>query len=167
MDPVTLREIDDHNRDAVSALRVAPEQEQFVASVADSFADAETYPQAKPWFRAIYAGDEPVGFVMLSWDVTPAPGILGPWFLWRLIIDEGHQRRGYGRAALEQVIAIVRAEGATEFLTSYNPGDGSPWPFYQRFGFVPTGELDGDEIVLRLDLPSSPSVRDTRETRPA
>ena len=150
--PVTLREITDDNRDEVVALHVAPEQERFVASVAKSFADAAAYPHANPWFRAIYAGDEPVGFVMLSWDVTPSPGILGPWFLWRLLIDSRNQRRGYGRAALNQVIAIVRAEGATDLLTSYNPGNGSPLPFYERFGFVPTGEMDGDEIVLALDL---------------
>jgi diamine N-acetyltransferase len=152
IEPVSLREINDENRDAVSALHVAPEQERFVASVAKSFVDAATTPEAKPWYRAIYAGDEPVGFVMLSWDVTPSPGIFGRWFLWRLMIDTRHQRRGFGRAALERVIALVRAEGAAELLTSYNPGDGSPWPFYERFGFVPTGELDGNEIVLRLDL---------------
>ncbi len=89
---------------------------------------------------------------MLSWDVTPSPGILGPWFLWRLLIDERHQGRGYGGAALRQIVDIVRAAGATELLTSYVPGDGGPWPFYERFGFVPTGELDGVEIVLRLDF---------------
>jgi diamine N-acetyltransferase len=68
------------------------------------------------------------------------------------MIDRRHQRHGYGRAALEHIIAIVRNEGATDLLTSYNPADGSPWPFYERFGFVPTGELEDDEIVLRLDL---------------
>jgi diamine N-acetyltransferase len=152
MQPVTLREITDENRDAVSALRVAPDQERFVAGVVTSLADAAATPEAKPWYRAIYAGDEPVGFVMLSWEVAPSPGILGPWFLWRLLIDSRQQRRGFGGAALKQVIDIVRADGATDLLTSYNPGDGSPLPFYERFGFVPTGELDGTEVVLRLDL---------------
>ena len=51
-----------------------------------------------------------------------------------------------------QVIALVRSHGATELLTSYVPGEGSPLPFYQKLGFVPTGEMDEDEIVLRLDL---------------
>jgi diamine N-acetyltransferase len=151
-DPVTLREITDENRDAVRALRVGPAQERFIASVADSLEEAATTPQAKPWYRAIYAGAEPVGFVMLSWDVTPSPGILGPWFLWRLLIDERHQRRGYGREALLQIVDLVRAEGATELLTSYGQGEGEPWPFYERFGFEPTGEIDAGEIVLRLDL---------------
>jgi diamine N-acetyltransferase len=149
---VTLREITDENRAAVCALQVGAAQEQFVASVVDSLTEAAATPQARPWYRAIYAGDVPVGFVMLSWDVTPSPGILGPWFLWRLLIDEHHQRQGHGRAALRQVVELVRAQGASELLTSYQPGFGEPWPFYERFGFAPTGEIEGDEVVLRLDL---------------
>lgn len=48
---------------------------------------------------------------------------------------------------------IVRSEGATELLTSYTTGEGEPWPFYERFGFVPTGELDAEgEVILRLHL---------------
>jgi diamine N-acetyltransferase len=150
---VTLREITDENRAAVAALRVAPGQEQFVASVEKSFADAAETPEGNPWYRAIYAGDEPVGFVMLSWNVTPQPGIRGPWFLWRLLIDERYQGRGYGRAALRLIVEVIRAEGATELLSSYHPGDGEPWPFYEKFGFVPTGEIDEDgENVIRLAL---------------
>ncbi len=76
--PVTLRQITDENRAAVSAFHVAPDQEQFVAGVEQSLAEAATTPRGNPWYRAIYAGDEPVGFVMLSWDVTPSPGMRGP-----------------------------------------------------------------------------------------
>lgn len=149
---VHLREITDENRDAVRALRVRPDQERFVASVADSLDEAAATPEGAPWYRAVYDGDEPVGFVMLSWDVTPAPGILGPYYLWRLLVDARRQGRGVGRAVLERVVDLVRADGATELLTSYRPGDGEPWPFYRSFGFEPTGELDGGEVVLRLRL---------------
>jgi diamine N-acetyltransferase len=149
---ISLRQITDDNLDAVSRLHVAPGQERFVAGVSESIGEAAATPEGSPWYRAIYAYDEPVGFVMLSWDVMPAPRILGPWFLWRLLIDERHQRRGYGRAALAQIVEIIRVAGARELLTSYQPGDGGPWPFYQKFGFIPTGEIDGTEVVLRLDL---------------
>jgi diamine N-acetyltransferase len=156
-DLLTLREITDDNRADVLALRVAPEQARFVGTVAGALEDAERYPEAKAWYRAIYEGEMPVGFVMLSWDVTPVPGtIIGPWFLWKLLIDERHQRRGYGRAALAEVVEIVRDAGATELLTSYVTGAGEPWPFYERFGFVPTGERDAvGEIILSLDLSRS------------
>ena len=68
--------------------------------------DAAKIPEGRPWYRAIYAGDELVGFVMLSWNVPPEPPrIIGPWFLWKLLIDE-------------LVVEIVDANGAHELLTS-------------------------------------------------
>jgi diamine N-acetyltransferase len=54
---------------------------------------------------------------------------------------------------VRQVAALIRAEGATELLTSYLPEEGGPAGFYQRLGFVPTGELDGyGEPIVRLAL---------------
>jgi diamine N-acetyltransferase len=45
----------------------------------------------------IVADGTPVGFVMASWDAEPdPPEIIGPWFLWKLLIDERYQGRGYG-----------------------------------------------------------------------
>ena len=151
---VTLREITEDDAQSVLALRVAPGQERFVSSVADSLEEADEYPQGSPWFRAVYADETPVGFVMLSWDVEPQPPeINGPWFLWKLLIDHRHQGRGYGREVLRQVVELVRAQGGTELLTSHVPGEGGPAGFYARLGFVPTGELDPDgEILLRLRL---------------
>lgn len=152
---VTLREITDGNCEAVLALSVAPAQERFVGSVRDALELAVEIPEAKPWYRAIYAADRPVGFVMVSWDVEPQSDddIFGPWFLWKLIVDERYQRGGVGREAVRQVAALVRAAGAAELLTSYMPGDGDPGGFYQRLGFVPTGEFDSEgEPLLRLPL---------------
>jgi diamine N-acetyltransferase len=150
---VRLVEITGENREAVCALRVHPGQERFVASVAKSLEDAATTPEGEPWYRAVYAVDEPVGFVMLSWNVPPGrPGILGPYFLWRLLVDGRHQGRGIGRAVLSEVVSLVRADGATELLTSHQPGADGPGAFYRKFGFTPTGEVDHGEIVLRLGL---------------
>jgi diamine N-acetyltransferase len=152
--PISLREVTDANREAVLGLRVAPEQERFVGSVHDAIADAAEYPQANPWYRAVYDGDQPVGFVMVSWNVRPEPpDIIGPWFLWKLLIDQRYQGRGYGADVVRQIAELVRAEGATELLTSYVAEDGGPAGFYQRLGFEPTGELDGDgEVIVRLGL---------------
>ena len=156
---VTLQEITGENREAVLALRVAPGQERFVSSVQDSLGEAAAYPHAKPWYRAVFATGpaEPVGFVMLSWNCEPQPPeIIGPWFLWKLLIDERFQGRGYGAAVVRQIAELVRAEGATELLTSCVPEDGGPAGFYQRLGFVPTGELDDHgEVIMRLGLPSA------------
>ena len=151
---VTFREVTDANRAEVVAIRVAPGQERFVNSVADAMEEAVAWARAKPWYRAVYAGDEPIGFVMLSWDVEPQPpDIIGPWFLWKLIVDERHQDRGHGRQIVGMVVELIRAEGATELLTSHVIGEGSPAGFYAKLGFVPTGALDPNgEVILSLDL---------------
>lgn len=151
---VTLREITDSNRAAVARLAVAPAQQRFVGTVAGALAVAAETPEGRPWFRAVYAGGEPVGFVMVSWDVEPdPPHIIGPWFLWKLLIDAAHQGRGHGRAVVDLIAALVRAEGGSELLTSHVEGPGDPGPFYRRIGFRPTGERDdNDEVVLALRL---------------
>ena len=151
---VSLREITDQNQEAVVALRIAASQEGYVSSVADSLAEARDTPEGNPWYRAIYAGDQPVGFVMLSWNVTPdPPRIIGPWFLWKLLIDERYQGRGYGREAVRLVAGIARDQGASELLSSYVPGARSPESFYRQIGFVPTGEQDEKgETVIALRL---------------
>jgi diamine N-acetyltransferase len=149
--PIRLVEITGANRGAVCALRVRPGQERFVASVAKSLDDAAATPEAEPWYRAVYSGGEPVAFVMLSWNVPPGrSGLLGPYFLWRLLVDGRHQGRGIGRAVLDEVVSLVRADGGKELLTSHQPDDDGPGAFYRKYGFAPTGEIDHGEIVLRL-----------------
>jgi hemoglobin len=151
---LTFREVTEANRAEVLALHAGSAEGRFVSSVTDSIEEAVEWARAKPWYRAVYAGDEPIGFVMLSWDVEPQPpDIIGPWFLWKLIVDARHQGRGHGREIVRMVCDIVRSEGGTELLTSHVPGEGSPAGFYARLGFVPTGDLDPDgEVILRLDL---------------
>ena len=87
---VHLREITDDNRDAVRALRVRRHQKQFVASVSKSLKEAAKTPEVNPWYRAVYRGDEPVGFVMLSWNPPTGP-YARRYFLWRLLIDKRYQ----------------------------------------------------------------------------
>ena len=151
---VTLREITAANRAAVEALAVAPEQEAHVSGVVESLAEGDATPDACPWCRAVYAGETPVGFVMLS-DGIPAERTqyLGPYFLWRLLIDARYQGRGFGTAALDLVVAYVRTRpGAEQLLTSYVPGPAEPVAFYLEYGFAPTGAVDRGEPVLALPL---------------
>jgi diamine N-acetyltransferase len=153
---LVLAGIDDRNLDAVLALAVAPDQERFVGTVRGALEDAAAYPQANAWYRAVYAGDQPVGFVMISWNVHPQPPeIIGPWFLWKLIIDESQQRQGYGAEVVRRIAELVRREGGTELLTSYVEAHSGPAGFYARLGFQPTGDVDVQgETIVRLPLAS-------------
>ncbi len=142
---VTLVEITGADVRSWCSLAVSPEQTQFVASVPISIAQAHFAPEA--WFRGIAAAGEPAGFVMLS--VKPE---VPEYYLWRFLIDHRQQGRGIGAAALQLVIAHVRGLGATELTLSYNPGEGSPEPFYRKLGFTPTGVIEDGEVVMRLAL---------------
>lgn len=144
---VTLREITKETVRSIVKLKVSPRQEQFVASNGMSLAEAMYSPDVA-WFRAIYRGDTPVGFVMLS-DNPSKP----EYYLWRFMIDERYQRQGIGEKALRLVIDHVRTRpNATELLTSVVPGDGTPGPFYEGLGFAYTGQEDDGELVMRLPL---------------
>ena len=151
---VSLREITAANRAALEALSVTEEQAGNVADVTTSLQEALEYPDAMPWYRAIYVGETPVGFIMLSDGVTvQKPEYVGPYYLWRLVVDQEHQGRGYGAAALRLVVEYVRTRpGAEVLLTSVVPGPASPLGFYLRQGFRDTGTVHEGEQVLELDL---------------
>ena len=145
--PITLREITKENLREIFRLKVAPDQERFVAPNAVSIAQAY-FDRDVAWFRGIYADDTPVGFVMLHDEPAERK-----YYLWRFMVDHRYQGLGYGARALTQVIEYVRGRpGAHEFLTSVVPGDGSPGSFYEKLGFVFTGDIDEGERVMRLSL---------------
>lgn len=151
--PVTLRPITRDTVRAITKLTVAENQRHFVAPNAVSLAQALFSPEA--WYRAIYAGEEPVGFVMLSDESLLEPRPERPeLFVWRLMVDAAHQRRGIGRAAMQLVIEHARSKAALfhRLGISYVPGDGCPEPLYRSLGFEPTGEVDEGEIVMVLPL---------------
>lgn len=146
-DTVTLQEITKDNLRDILRLKVAPNQEQFVASNAVSLAQAH-FEETTPFYRAIYAGDVPVGFLMLEYNAEEEFH-----FLWRLMIDARYQGHGYGRQALELLFAHVRMlpDGDTLY-TSCVPGEGSPGAFYEKMGFVYTGEEEGGELYMKRAL---------------
>ncbi len=146
MAEVTLREVTKETIWPVMTLEVAEDQGHLVAP--NSMSIAEAYFEPKAWFRAIYADDEPVGFIML-YDDPDTP----KYYLWRMMLAEGQQRKGYGKRAMELLVEYVRTRpNATEITVGSIPGEGSPQPFYEGFGFVDTGEVKGGEVILRLEL---------------
>jgi diamine N-acetyltransferase len=143
---VALREITRETVRTICDLKVSDSQNNFVAP--NSVSIAQAYFHENAWFRAIYADDTPVGFLMLYKD-TQKP----EYFLWRMMIDERYQRMGLGIKAMGLLIEIVKdLPNATELLTSCVPGEGSPEDFYNKIGFVRTGEMEDDEVVMRLPL---------------
>jgi GNAT superfamily N-acetyltransferase len=150
---ISLRPITEANLAEVIALELAPGQDRFVSTVADSMQEAIETPAGRAIQWAVHAGETPVGFVMVSDDVDDLPGYI-PHYLWKLLIDHRHQRRGYGTATLDLVAAYFRDRPGVEVLsTSAGQGPGSPIPFYERYGFRQAGEFVFDnEVLLQLAL---------------
>ena len=144
-DTVELREITAETVRTVTGLQVAPGQQGYVAPNAVSIAEAHFEPKA--WFRAVAAGDELVGFVLV-WRDPPSR----EFYVWRFMIDERHQGRGYGRRAMELLLDEARGDGVDAVTLSVVPGDGSALEFYRRLGFEETGEVHEGEVVMRFGL---------------
>jgi diamine N-acetyltransferase len=93
-------------------------------------------------------------------DNIPQPmddDVVGPYFLWKLLIDAPSQGRGYGAATIDAVVEYLRTRpGADVLYTSCTDGPGSPRGFYLRYGFIDTGRIMWDENILALDLTAQP-----------
>ncbi|WP_420643790.1 GNAT family N-acetyltransferase [Candidatus Leptofilum sp.] len=144
---VSLREITKETLRPFLNMKVAKPQEEMVANNAVSIAQAHFEPKA--WFRGIYADETPVGFIML-FDDPDEP----VYFLWRLMVAEQFQGMGYGRKAINHLVEYVKIRpGAKELLVSHvQEVPGNPGPFYEKLGFEYTGEVEGNELVMRLTL---------------
>src|SRR3954464_11507104 len=151
---VVLRPVTEESRPALELLRVSPPQRTFVSSVTDSLAEAKQHLAPTPLTFGLYDRETPVGFVMIA-DEVDDPDYIAH-FLWKLLIDERFQGPGFGTAALDLVGAYFRWKGVPTMWTSAGEGEGSPIPFYERYGFVRDGVHEDDdgsrEIMLRLDL---------------
>jgi diamine N-acetyltransferase len=145
-----LELVTQQNVRAACKLKLRPDQENLVAPVAWSLADAYTVPDIA-WPRLIYDGDQLVGFIMAAFG----PGSLAELYhsyLWRLNIDAGHQGGGYGRFAVEGLCQEAIRRGRRRLTVSYHPGENGPEGFYQRLGFRPTGEYNQGEVVAERIL---------------
>ena len=148
---VSLQEITSESIKAILTLRVTEAQRKvYPRSNGYSIAEGHFPADGDPvWMRAIYANEIPVGFLMTS--EAPAQG---GYFLWRLMIDAKHQGKGYGFRAVELLVERIKASGnAKELVTSHLKNDGGAGSFYQKLGFVYTGEiLEGGDHLMRMDF---------------
>ena len=152
---ITLRTVTSDNLRALIRLSdtLTESQSRCVAPNVVSVAQACVSPAA--WMRAIYLGEDPIGFVMVDLaeddhvpaDDRPAVG------LWRFMIGRPWQRKGYGRQVLDQLVSHFASRGVRTMYTSVvlEEPEG-PYGFYLQYGFTDTGHDVEGERVLRLAL---------------
>lgn len=155
---ITLRPVTSNNVWEIYDLKA---DESLVDSNPMSLVEAYFYYQdtgVHPMIYGIYHEDVPVGFIMANYSINdenfkndgqPC------YYLWRLMIDEKYQKKGYGKAAMDRFIEEIKTfprGKANAIFTSTVPISTVTPKFYASLGFVETGEMSGDETVVRLAL---------------
>lgn len=158
---ITLRKVNHENLRELAGLSVGEAQRRFVASntwsIMEAYATVMEGGVALPF--GVYAGDTPVGFLMIGfdcmdWEDAPAAAH-GAYSIWRLMIDARYQGKGYGRRALEEALRYIRTfpcGPAERCWLSFQPENLTARRLYQSLGFEENGEMDGDEVVAVLRL---------------
>ncbi len=147
---IELRNLTEENIEQCFKLRVSKKQMQYIASNEDSWNTAkDNYKVARPF--AIYCDGKMVGFTMFAFDEEYEDPNDRYW-LWRLMIDESLQGKGYGTAALKEIIQYFKNHGANNIRLSTKDTNENALSMYCKAGFKDTGEMNDEEIVLQLDL---------------
>lgn len=141
-----FKEVDKNNWEECIELNVAPEQSYLVASNWYSLLQAKFGEDCYP--LCIYNGDTMVGFIMYDRDPDTKRMEMS-----RLMIDERYQGKGYGKMAVSQLLELIREKyGCIKFYTSIEPNNTVAEKLYEGVGFLKTGEIMWDEIVLVIQL---------------
>ena len=147
---IALKKITDQNKQECFSLKVSLAQSEYITSNENSLKTArENADVARPF--AIYADDKMIGFTMFAWDENNEDPEDKYW-LWRFMIDKSFQGKGYGHLALKEIIQYFKDNGADIITLSTKPSNKTALSLYHQFGFKENGEMNGEEIVLKLFL---------------
>ena len=147
---IALKKITKQNKQECFSLKVSLAQSEYITSNENSLKTArENADVARPF--AIYADDKMIGFTMFAWDENNEDPEDKYW-LWRFMIDKSFQGKGYGHLALKEIIQYFKDNGADIITLSTKPSNKTALSLYHQFGFKENGEMNGEEIVLKLFL---------------
>ncbi len=155
MDGVELRDVTRENWRRALTLAVSPEQQRFVSDITPvaALALAKAYVRlgSATWEPyAIYVDQTMVGFVALAYEAdTP-----DDYWIFHFFIDHRYQGRGYGKAALRQLIELVRYRHPSCQMVQLvvHPENVRAQRLYVSGGFIPTGAERWGEPVYQLAL---------------
>jgi len=174
---ITLKKISilDPQMETCIALDVTKEQKNFVASNAISLAEAydankyyeKNYPVngkgdvAVPY--AVYENNIMVGFVMYGYfppqpDESPEDEYCPEehiYYVWRLLIDKNHQRKGIGAEVVRQIMDEIKTKPCGEAnycYVSYEPNNIGSQTTFKNYGFTEDGRIIEGETVAVYNI---------------
>jgi diamine N-acetyltransferase len=149
---VQLKLVTRENWEKALNLKVKDNQSEFVPGVAVSLAKVYIKPDGEnveyiPF--AIYDQEQIVGFVMHAYEENTS----NMYWINGFIIDEKHQGKGYGKAALTEIVKWIKIKFAQckEIRLTVNKDNNNAKELYKSFGFVDTGDsYDGEDVFCLL-----------------
>lgn len=140
----------------LTQLQVREDQKSFVASNVYSIAESQfgfDDSDCKHWdFNSygIYNEDVAVGFLVYGFNFEH-PKYQA--YIFRLMVDEKFQGRGYGRFGMKKMLEIFQADERIKYAAvSYKPRNEVARKLYARLGFYEPGEMVGGETLAVLKL---------------
>ncbi|AKU18094.1 GNAT family N-acetyltransferase [Luteipulveratus mongoliensis] len=142
---VTLRAVDDDNWRAIADIAPRDDQRDFVAALAARYLLLSM--RGGVWTSlGVLADETVVGHVMWAYDEDDEAYWIGG-----VVIDASEQGKGVGRQAMLALIQLLSERpNCREIRLSYSPRNTGAAKLYEALGFAPTGEVEDDEIVVRL-----------------
>lgn len=150
MDELRIDELNATNVVAANTLSLKPGQDQFVAPVSHSIAEAFVN-QDTMWPRVASAGDEVVGFIMGNFD-EDNDDVLYRCTILRMNVDADHQRQGIGTFLVRSMLDEARRRGFDKVVAVWEEGDMGPGPFFRAQGFEVVGETQYGESIGELPI---------------
>lgn len=122
-------------------LQLKEEQKKFIATNAFSLAQSKYQEECIP--KAIYVGNNMVGFIMYCLDRTDHE-----YWIYRLMIDNRYQGLGYGKKAMDILLNELMMIATNKLIRiSFEPENSVAKALYEKLGFVSTGIIDKGEII--------------------
>lgn len=150
MDELRIDELNATNVVAANTLSLKPGQDQFVAPVSHSIAEAFVN-QDTMWPRVASSGDEVVGFIMGNFD-EDNDDVLYRCTILRMNVDADHQRHGIGTFLVRSMLDEARRRGFDKVVAVWEEGDMGPGPFFRALGFEVVGETQYGESIGELPI---------------
>ncbi len=143
-----LKPITKHNWEEAIQLKVKEEQKNFVVSNLYSIAEVQFLDQFTA--SGIYAGEQIVGFAMYGIDPDD-----NNYWIYRLMIDDLHQGKGYGTAAVLLVVEEIKRKntnGIPTIMIGYNQDNEGARAVYMKAGFTETEIAPWGEQLAAYNL---------------
>lgn len=145
-----LEKIDIKNWKAATELKTSEDHKKFVAPNVYSIAQAQFYPEVTAY--GVFHHDQMIGFTMYGVVPKSEDNHDDRLWIWRLMIDEDHRGKGFGRDTMKLIIEEAKNLGYQTLVLSTEPENYKGIKLYESLGFKATGIIEDGEEEYVLSL---------------